>query len=287
MQTGKLKFFWVLCSLTLGLSAACATNSRLPSSPNIDPSIHHEFISHPQDKRKKVEFYWMKPEGTGPWPVIVSIHGHQEPDRPGAYASLPWVKREVAMGYVAVAVSQPGYGNSDGPPDYCGPFTQEAVRAVLKHFREMDITKSNKMALDGVSRGAIVASMIATKEPTLAALVLNVGVYDLKAAYEALKTSKDGQGINENIATEAGTSDQAFKERSAPLFVDQIKTPTLVMTAENDQPESVRQAKQFADELKKHGVPVKFMNFQGFGHFVPYKLRNDQIDPFLNEYLSK
>ena len=40
-------------------------------------------------------------------------------------------------GIVAVAVSQPGYGKSDGPPDYCGPVTQEATRAVLAEMRRL------------------------------------------------------------------------------------------------------------------------------------------------------
>lgn len=41
------------------------------------------------------------------------------------------------------------------------------------------------MVLYGVSRGAIAASMVATEEPDLRALILVAGIYDLAAAHAA------------------------------------------------------------------------------------------------------
>jgi len=78
-------------------------------------------------------------------------------------------------GYVAAAVSQPGYGKSDGPPDYCGPFTQDAVQAAVEFLRRQTFIDPTRIALYGYSRGAIVASMVATK---VAAVVLGAGAYD-------------------------------------------------------------------------------------------------------------
>lgn len=40
-----------------------------------------------------------------------------------SYVKVGRLGMMAARGYVAAAVSQPGYGNSDGPPDFCGPFT--------------------------------------------------------------------------------------------------------------------------------------------------------------------
>ena len=79
-------------------------------------------ISHPDDPSKKVEFFLQKPSGKGPWPTVVLLHGHQDPPSHGGQDFVTWgeLDRFAKRGYLAVAVSQPGYGNSSGPADFCG-----------------------------------------------------------------------------------------------------------------------------------------------------------------------
>ena len=257
------------------------------SGDSAQSELVHAFLPHPKDHSKKIEIYWLKPQGDGPWPVVLEIHGHQEPQRPGAANGFGWFEKMANTGYIGAGISQPGYGRSDGPPDYCGPFTQAAVQEVLKYFRALPFVRGDKIALYGMSRGAVVASMVATKEPTLAAMVLNVGVYDMRASYYKLRLSEETAGIAENIASEAGTSEKAFLERSALRHVTQIKTPALIITSEHDNPDSARQAELLATKLRKRGVPVQFKKFSGFGHFIPNKIRNMEIDPFLRQYLSR
>jgi len=250
----------------------------------------HAFLPHPLDRKKKIEIYWLIPEGQGPWPVVISIHGHQEPARPGASDDFGWYRKLAKSGYIAVGVSQPGYGRSDGPPDYCGLFTQSAVQEVIEHFRQMRAVDSKRIALYGVSRGAVVAAMIATKDSGLAALVLDVGFYDMKASYLAYRSSKgklqDESAIAENMAAEAGASDQAFRERSSLQSARLIRVPTLILTSTGDHPDSERQSKLLADVLKKNGIPVRFVDFPNTGHFIPFEIRNSEIDPFLRKYLA-
>jgi dipeptidyl aminopeptidase/acylaminoacyl peptidase len=128
--------------------------------------------------------------------------------------------------------------------------------------------------------------MVAAQEP-LSALVLDVGLYDLKMSYDALRSSADEmyRGIAENIAKESGTTDQAFRERSVLSIADKITAPTLILTAEDDYPTSENQARLLADALTKHGVPAKLVEFPGHGHMIPISLRNREIDPFLKQYL--
>ena len=139
--------------------------------------IHHELLPHSQDRDKAVEMFWAKPEGNGPFPVVLFIHGHQEGPRDGgeAYVRTGRLGIMARRGYVSAAVSQPGYGNSAGPPDYCGPFTQQAVLVAIDFLRRQPFVRANKVALFGYSRGAIVAAMVATQDPGLAAVVLGAG----------------------------------------------------------------------------------------------------------------
>ncbi len=50
-------------------------------------------------------------------------------------------------GWLTVALSQPGYGKSDGPSDFCGPRTQNAARAVIDHVRKMEFIKKKSIVV--------------------------------------------------------------------------------------------------------------------------------------------
>jgi len=178
-------------------------------------------LPHSQDQNKAVELFWAKPEGNGPFPVVLFIHGHQEGPRDGgeAYVRTGRLGIMARRGYVSAAVSQPGYGNSAGPPDYCGPFTQQAVLVAIDFLRRQPFVRANKVALFGYSRGAIVAAMVATQDPGLAAVVLGAGAYDFFNWHPTLR------GIARNRDAEAGTSADAFMARSAMYHAEQIKAP--------------------------------------------------------------
>jgi dipeptidyl aminopeptidase/acylaminoacyl peptidase len=270
----------VLVPLLLG---AFALPVRTQAPLTVD-KVRNEFIPHPDDPTKRLEIVWTKPAGDGPWPVIVLIHGHQEPERPGAavYARGAQLDRHSARGFVAAAVSQPGYGKSDGPPDFCGPRSQRAVTALVEYLGKQPFVDANRIGLYGYSRGAVVASMAATRMPKLAALVLGAGIYDLKEMYSRL-----AEGIQQNIKAEAGTTDEAFRARSAIFHVDRIKAPTLILHGENDDRATADSARRFGAALEKTGTSVRVVIFPGVGHGIPGPQQAAEVDPFLQTHLLK
>ena len=189
--------------------------------------VHKEFLPGSKDNNKKVELFWTRPAGSGVYPTVLLVHGHQEQVRNGGEAFVKTGRLGIlaSRGYVAASLSQPGYGNSDGPADYCGPITQDAVLVGLDFLRKQSFVAANKLAIYGYSRGAVVASMVATKDPTLAAVVLGAGAYDFFSWYPTPL-----RGIDANIRQEAGTSAEAFRARSAIYHVDKIKAPILCCT---------------------------------------------------------
>ena len=94
-------------------------------------AVIHEFIGTPDQNNSRVEIFWDKPSsGRGPWPVLFLIHPHQEwPNKIGAQAFVKngTIEYWVSRGFIAVAVSQPGYGGSVGPADFCGARSRRAV----------------------------------------------------------------------------------------------------------------------------------------------------------------
>jgi pimeloyl-ACP methyl ester carboxylesterase len=140
-------------------------------------------IPHPDDPAKKVEYFLEKPKSDGPWPTVVLLHGHQEWPRAGGKDFLKWgaLGEFADRGYLAVAISQPGYGGSTEPADFCGPFTQHAVAAVIAKLHANGYVKDHSVVIQGVSRGALVAGMVAAHDPSIRGIVLISGLYDLPA----------------------------------------------------------------------------------------------------------
>ena len=244
--------------------------------------VSRKFLPHSREGKRKVELFWTKPAGDGPYPAVLLIHGHQEQIKNGGEAFVRTGRLGIIArrGYVTAAVSQPGYGNSDGPPDYCGPFTQDSVLVALDFLRKQPFVNPNKVALYGYSRGAIVASMVATRDPKLAAVVLGAGAYDFFTWYPTPM-----RGIDANIRLEAGTSPAAFRARSAIYHVDKIKAPVLLLHGAQDERIPVRQAEAFFEKLRGNGIVVKMKIFPSAGHGILIDEQYSEIYPFLEEFL--
>src|SRR5262249_3817681 len=160
--------------------------------------------------------------------AILFLHGQQEPPRNGARDFVGWgvLAAHAQRGFIAIAVSQPGYGGSDGPADFCGPSTQRAVQAVIEHFRRQPFVLPDRIAREGISRGAIVAAMVAAHDTKLAAIVLISGVYDLSAIPPGpIANDMKREGVRSRADLEA---------RSALSAVTRIKAAALILNGARD-----------------------------------------------------
>jgi dipeptidyl aminopeptidase/acylaminoacyl peptidase len=271
-----------LGSTILFLAAGCAPVQPGTLVDREGWSVRREFLPHPQDKNRKIEVFWTKPAGEGPYPAVLFVHGHQEEIRDGGglYVRTGRLATLARRGYVAASLSQPGYGYSDGPADFCGPFTQEAALAALAFLRQQHFVRPDKVALYGYSRGAIVAAMAATRDPRLAALVLGGGAYDFFSWYPAPLP-----GINANIDREAGRSDDAFMARSALYHAGKIRAPVLLLHGAADERIPAAQARAFATKLEAAGIPVTLRIFADTRHGIPAADQYREVYPFLEARL--
>ena len=281
------RFGWsgALCAVVL---AGCSAPSRpKPLSPEEPPtSVHRVVFPHADDPDRNVELYWTVPDGDGPWPAILYVHGHQSgEDKPGArlYADRGYLHSASERGLFAAAVSQPGYGDSDGPADYCGPRSQGAVATALAYLRAHPLVLERRIVLYGYSRGATTASMVAARETELCGVILGAGIYDLGARYADAGGGGLDAGLKANIRKEAGTSEDAFRARSALLADPPIRVPTLILHGERDEICSPAQAEQLADRLRAAGTPVTLVMFPDTGHGISSALSEAHENRFLAE----
>ena len=254
-------------------------------------------VLHPEGgEPADVELFVAMPDGDGPWPAMLFVHGHQSPPRPGARVFIDLnrgpalatvdegrLERMQERGYLAAAVSLPGYGTTSGPADFWGPRSQAALRAALDYALELPGVDRGNVAVYGVSGGAATAAMEATRDPRITALILVAGLYDLGEAYPT-----GDAGLDAYIEREAGTTPESFAARAALRYVNQIQAATLVLYgAEDFRGGVVDQARRFADRLRARGVLVSEHIYEGTGHGIPIAAQWEEIDPFLRKVIGR
>src|SRR5258708_6463549 len=204
-------------------------------------------VLHPEGRDPAdVEVFTAKPDGVGSWPVILFVHGHQSPPRPGGRVFIHLDRRpQLATidegrletmrerGYLAAAVSLPGYGSTTGPADFWGPRSQRALRAALDYLLQVPGADPHRVAVYGVSGGAATASMEATTDPRIKALILVAGIYDAGEAYPT-----GDAGLEAYIEREAGLTREAFAQRAPLRYADKIPAATLILPRPEHPPGS-------------------------------------------------
>jgi len=247
-----------------------------------------EAVLHPDRAGAKIEYFLRRPKGAGPWPTLVFLHGHQPLlSRSGGRAFVTWgvLDRVAKQGYLAVSVSLPGYGGSSGPQDFAGPFSQHAVEAVLAKIESEGLAAPDKILIQGVSLGAVTGAFVAAHRPRLAGLVLISGLYDLPAFLAHPKTS-GAEEIKAAIMRQTDGSEAALRLRSAIRVAASINASTLILNGAKDDRTDPDQAVRLAAMIKKHGGKAEVRVYPEFGHEIPVKAREAEIDAFIARTLK-
>ncbi len=225
-----------------------------------------------------VELFQAQASNVTPSGAVLIVHGNQGGLLIGARevvdtGILLWFCS--GLNITAAAVSQPGFGASDGPADFCGPRTQQAIIAALSFLREQPSVDPECIVLYGHSRGAVASAMVAAHVSDLRAVILSSGVYDLKAAFE-----NSSQGLRWAIQKEAGLSSEAFLVRSALHHVHKIRSETMLLHGRHDDRAPVAQAEKFSEALSDAGLPVVLHVFE-CGHRISGEHSRTALRPFL------
>jgi dienelactone hydrolase len=188
----------------------------------------------------KIEAYVYKPEGTGPFPVVIYNHGsragHEREERPFVYVG------EMLMhsGYVVIVPERRGYGKSDGPtfgetigqdrgPRFVARVREEAddVLAVVEFVKTLPHADTKRMAGMGWSIRGIVSVFAASQPSAFRAVVDQAG--------RALTWDQSPR------------MQQALKEAAG-----KIRIPPLGMVAKNDR--TTESVKAVVHEVEARGA---------------------------------
>lgn len=193
-----------------------------------------------------VEAITFRPAGEGRFPGVLLIPGFQR-------TALDLISLGVALareGIAGIGISQPGFGRSQGKPDYVGPNTLKVLKEGFEKFKRESYVNRNRLGIYGFSRGGMAASLLVVQLNDIDAAVLGAGIYDFRKAHDEATI----EGIRHNMEIESGWTEAAIRERSSVFKMEKLKCPILILHGEKDENVPVTQAYLLRDrltELKK------------------------------------
>src|SRR5438270_7536798 len=103
-----------------------------------------------------VEAISFRPPGKGPFPGLLLIPGYERTAR-----VLIFLGSKLAdAGFAAVAVSQPGFGKSQGPADFVRPKTLTILTVAYRKPQKQPFIEPVKSGIYGYTSGSMAASLI-------------------------------------------------------------------------------------------------------------------------------
>jgi len=221
-----------------------------------------------------------RPEGEGPHPVVIQIHGGPESQsRPGFSSTYPmWMDR------LGVAVIRPnvrgsaGYGKSFLQLDN-GFLREDSVRdidALLDWIETQPDLDADRVAVFGGSYGGymVLASAVHYSD-RLKAAVNVVGISNFVTFLQNTQAyRRDLRRVE--YGDERDPEMRAHLEAISPLnSVEKIAVPMFVIQGNNDPRVPVTEADQIVAALREQGSPVWYMNALNEGHGFRRKENRD------------
>jgi len=220
---------------------------------------------------KKVEAFTIRPLSDGKYPGLVLLYG-----REGARTSFNLAAIFAQQGFVCMAISELGYGKSEGKPDFMGPASIDAFAVGFKKFQREPFVDGEKVGVFGYSRGGMAASLLTLKlGKEVRAAVFAAGVYDFQKAYDETGL----EGIRESMRTETGMTERAIRERSSILRMEKLKSPVLIIHGENDQNAPTNQSLMLRDRLTALKKNFEIIILADHKHG---QLKGNFVDPVIN-----
>lgn len=204
------------------------------------------------------------PEGDGPHPTLLMVHGG--PFSQYSVALLDEVQVLVAAGYAVV------YGNPRGSSGY-GEAHARAIRQAMGTVDQQDVLAlldtalaadprldRTRLGILGGSYGGYLTAWTIAHEHRFAAAIVERGYLDPEAF---VGTSDIGMFFSDEYV---GVTPSDYARQSPQTVVAAVRTPTLVIHSERDLRCPLGQAERYFTALRRAGVESELLVFPGEDH---------------------
>jgi dipeptidyl aminopeptidase/acylaminoacyl peptidase len=251
-------------------TALTGTNRAVLASHDIRPL---EELSVSARDGTKVHSFLLKPPGFSAqqkYPVLFLIHGGPQ----GAWGeswSYRWNPQVFAAAGFVVVLPNPrgstGYGQqfTDDINQDWGGKVYEDLNAVFDYVAKQPWADGDRFAAAGGSYGGYMVNWILGHSDRFRALVSHAGVFDLRSM--AGETEELWFPMWE-FGGMPWDNPRVYEKWSPSYFVENFKTPTLVIHGELDYRVPVGQGLQLFTALQMQKVPSKLLLYPDEGHWI-------------------
>jgi dipeptidyl aminopeptidase/acylaminoacyl peptidase len=222
------------------------------------------------------------PEGSGPFPVVIDIHGGPESQfRPRFIASLQYLVGELGIAVIAPNVrGSSGYGKTYLTLDngYRREDSVKDIGALLDWIATRSELDSTRVAVRGGSYGGymVLASLVHFGD-RLAAGIDSVGISNFVTFLTATQDyRRDLRRVE--YGDERDPRMREFLTEISPLtHADVISTPLLIAQGSNDPRVPAAESDQIVAALRARGLPVWYILARDEGHSFAKRRNRDYL----------
>lgn len=277
---------FVLCAAQVAPSCAQSVNTTQPQASDL---VRREVLLVPaQDKRTQMRTILVRPEGAGPFPLVVINHGSVESaelrekfPQPAYEEPVRWFLRR---GYAVALPLRPGHGEtggtyleSNGPCDSAdfrkaGLATADSIIAAIGFLTARPFVKKSGVIVVGHSAGGWGALALASR---------NLREVSAVIAFAA------GRGGRVNGRANNNCSPQRLVE-AAHAFGEKARIPVLSLVAQNDTYIPADLAQKAAVAYRMAGGRIEFRTLPDFsreGHAL-FELGVELWGPVVEQFLK-
>lgn len=258
--------------VTVDLNAGAVrilTDSMPPALREIT-AIEPELVRYPTHDDRTIAAFLYRPQGDGPYPVVLSIHGGPEAQERPMYMYAGFYQYLVSHGIGVLAPNvrgSTGYGatyqkliHHDWGGAELGDFEKAA-----EFLRSLDWVDPDRIAVFGGSFGGFATLSCLSRLPHLwAAGVSVVGPSNLVTFVKAVPPT--WRRLMAAWVGDAETERDFLMARSPITYTDDIVAPLFVIQGANDPRVVKAESDQIVERLRARGVDVRYDVYADEGH---------------------
>ncbi len=218
----------------------------------------------------KIHYFLVKPHNFDPnkkYPVILNVHGGPQSQWMDAFRG-DW-QVYPGKGYIVV------FPNPRGSTGYGQKFTTEISKdwggkvfddlmAVIDDVEKFPFVDKERIGAMGWSYGGYMMNWFQAKTDRFKCLASMMGVYDLRSMYS---TTEELWFVDWDLGGAPWESKEIYDKFSPSNYVENFKTPTLIITGVKDYRVSYNQSLMYFTDLLKRGIDARLIIFKEDGHW--------------------
>jgi dipeptidyl aminopeptidase/acylaminoacyl peptidase len=248
-------------------NARAVTESRI-GAPHDEELVDVELITYPSFDGREIPAWLYRPTVEGRAPIVLSIHGGPEAQEHPVYHPVYQYLLSRGIGVMATNIrGSTGYGKTYQrlvQRDWGGGDMQDWEHAV-KWLHEQDWVDADRIGVFGGSYGGFAVLTCVTRLPDYWAAAVDIfGPSNLITAAKAVPPT--WRRMMKRFMGDPDEDADLLRERSPLTYIENVKTPLLVIQGAKDPRVVKSESDQLVEKLRSLGREVEYVVFEDEGH---------------------